>query len=152
MMLAGGCGLNLDFSKISFFNDSSNLFSEELGVLFQINNKDFSGFKKDFIRLGLKNSFFRIGSTNDSDDLYLKTNNQTLRINHKELMNSWSCVSYNIKLMRDNKETTKQEHKFLLNKKRSKLFQNFNFKVKKTFHRTTPKIAILRDLRALILI
>ena len=145
MMLAGGCGLNLDFSKISFFNDSSNLFSEELGVLFQINNKDFSGFKKDFTRLGLKNSFFRIGSTNDSDDLCLKTNNQTLRINHKELMNSWSCVSYNIKLMRDNKETTKQEHKFLLNKKRSKLFQNFNFKVKKTFHRTTPKIAILRD-------
>ena len=145
MMLAGGCGLNLDFSKISFFNDSSNLFSEELGVLFQINNKDFSGFKKDFTRLGLKNSFFRIGSTNDSDDLCLKTNNQTLRINYKELMNSWSCVSYNIKLMRDNKETTKQEHKFLLNKKRSKLFQNFNFKVKKTFHRTTPKIAILRD-------
>ena len=47
MMLAGGCGLNLDLSKISFLKESNNLFSEELGMLFQINKKDFSEFKKD---------------------------------------------------------------------------------------------------------
>ena len=61
MMLAGGCGLNLDLSKISFFKESSSLFSEELGMLFQINKKDFSEFKKDFVKLGLKHSFFNIG-------------------------------------------------------------------------------------------
>ena len=71
MMLAGGCGLNLDLSKISFLKESNNLFSEELGMLFQINKKDFSEFKKDLVKLGLKNSFFNIGSTNNTNNLFI---------------------------------------------------------------------------------
>ena len=47
--------------------------------------------------------------------------------------------------MRDNKETTKQEHRFLQSKKRSKLIQKFNFKLNKTYLSRTPKIAIMRD-------
>ena len=100
-------------------------------MLFQINKKDFSEFKKDFVKLGLKNSFFNIGSTSNTNDLFLKTSSQSLRISHKVLMHSWSSVSYNIKLLRDNQETTKQEHRFLLDTKRSKLAQKFNFKLKK---------------------
>ena len=46
MMLAGGCGLNLDLSKISFLKESNNLFSEELGMFFQINKKIFLSLKK----------------------------------------------------------------------------------------------------------
>ena len=145
MMLAGGCGLNLDLSKISFLKESSNLFSEELGLLFQINKKDFSEFKKDFIKLGLKNSFFNIGSTNNTNNLFLKTSSQNLRMSHKVLMHSWSSVSYNIKLLRDNQETTKQEHRFLLDPKRSKLTQKFNFKLNKRYLSRAPKIAIMRD-------
>ena len=145
MMLAGGCGLNLDFSKISFLKESSNLFSEELGMLFQINKKDFSEFKKDFIKLGLKNSFFYIGSTNNTNDLFLNTSSQSLRISHKVLMNAWSSVSYKIKLLRDNEETTKQEHRFLLDTNRSKLSQKFKFTLNKRYLSRTPKIAIMRD-------
>ncbi len=145
MMLAGGCGLNLDLSKISFLKESSNLFSEELGMLFQINKKDFSEFKKNFTKLGLKNSFFNIGSTSNTNDLFLKTSSQSLRISHKVLMHAWSSVSYNIKLLRDNEETTKQEHRFLLDRKRSKLTQKFNFTLNKRPLSRTPKIAIMRD-------
>ena len=145
MMLAGGCGLDLDISKISFLKDSSSLFSEELGILFQINKKDFSEFKKDLKKLGLKNSFFKIGSTRNTNGLFLKTSSQSLKISQKVLMNSWSSVSYNIKLLRDNEETTKQEHRFLLDKKRSKLTQKFNFKLNKRDLSRTPKIAIMRD-------
>jgi phosphoribosylformylglycinamidine synthase len=145
MMLAGGCGLDLDISKISFLKDSSSLFSEELGMLFQINKKDFSEFKKDLKKLGLKNSFFKIGSTRNTNGLFLKTSSQSLKISQKVLMNSWSSVSYNIKLLRDNEETTKQEHRFLLDKKRSKLTQKFNFKLNKRDLSRTPKIAIMRD-------
>ena len=145
MMLAGGCGLNLDLSKISFLKESNNLFSEELGMLFQINKKDFSEFKKDLVKLGLKNSFFNIGSTNNTNNLFLKTSSQSLRISHKVLMHSWSSVSYNIKLLRDNQETTKQEHRFLLDTKRSKLTQKFNFKLNKRYLSRAPKIAIMRD-------
>ena len=145
MMLAGECGLNLDLSKISFMKESSSLFSEELGVLFQINKKDFSEFKKDFKKMGLKNSFFNIGSTTNEYNLCLKTFNQIIKVSHKDLMNSWSSVSYNIKLLRDNKETTKQEHRFLQSKKRSKLVQKFNFKLNKKYLSKTPKIAIMRD-------
>jgi phosphoribosylformylglycinamidine synthase len=145
MMLAGGCGLNLDISKISFLKDASSLFSEELGMLFQISKKDFSEFKKDFKELGLNNSFFNIGSTSNTNNLFLKTSSQSLRISQKVLMHSWSSVSYNIKLLRDNEETTKQEHKFLLDKKRSKLAQKFNFKLNKRDLSRTPKIAIMRD-------
>ena len=145
MMLAGGCGLNLDLSKISFLKESSSLFSEELGMLFQINKKDFSEFKKDFVKLGLKNSFFNIGSTNNTNNLFLKTSSQSLKMSHKVLMHSWSSVSYNIKLLRDNQETTKQEHRFLLDPKRSKLTQKFNFKLNKRYLSRAPKIAIMRD-------
>ena len=145
MMLAGGCGLNLDLSKISFLKESNNLFSEELGMLFQINKKDFSEFKKDLVKLGLKNSFFNIGSTNNTNNLFLKTSSQSLRISHKVLMHSWSSVSYNIKLLRDNQETTKQEHRFLLDTNRSKLTQKFNFKLNKRYLSRAPKIAIMRD-------
>ena len=73
MMLAGECGLNLDLSKISFMKESSSLFSEELGVLFQINKKDFSEFKKDFKKIIFKNFFFNIGSTTNEYNLCLKT-------------------------------------------------------------------------------
>ena len=145
MMLAGGCGLNLNLSKISFLKESTSLFSEELGMLFQINKKDFSEFKKDFVKLGLKNSFFNIGSTNNTNNLFLKTSSQSLKMSHKVLMHSWSSVSYNIKLLRDNQETTKQEHRFLLDPKRSKLTQKFNFKLNKRYLSRAPKIAIMRD-------
>ena len=145
MMLAGGCGLNLDLSKISFLKESSSLFSEELGMLFQINKKDFPEFKKDFVKLGLKNSFFNIGSTNNTNNLFLKTSSQSLKMSHKVLMHSWSSVSYNIKLLRDNQETTKQEHRFLLDPKRSKLTQKINFKLNKRYLSRAPKIAIMRD-------
>ena len=39
-------------------------------------------------------------------------------------MHSWSSVSYNIKLLRDNQETTKQEHRFLLDTKGQSLPKN----------------------------
>ena len=90
-------------------------------------------------------SFFNIGSTNNTNNLFLKTSSQNLRISHKVLMHSWSSVSYNIKLLRDNQETTKQEHRFLLDPKRSKLTQKFNFKLNKRYLSRAPKIAIMRD-------
>ena len=60
-------------------------------------------------------------------------------------MHSWSSVSYNIKLLRDNQETTKQEHRFLLDTKRSKLAQKFNFKLNKRYLSRSPEVAIMRD-------
>ena len=66
-------------------------------------------------------------------------------MSHKVLMHSWSSVSYNIKLLRDNQETTNQEHRFLLDPKRSKLTQKFNFKLNKRYLSRAPKIAIMRD-------
>ena len=60
-------------------------------------------------------------------------------------MNAWSSVSYKIKLLRDNEETTKQEHRFLLDTNRSKLSQKFKFTLNKRYLSRTPKIAIMRD-------
>ena len=71
MMLAGGCGLNLDLSKISFLKESNNLFSEELGMLFQINKKIFLSLKK-ICKTRFKEFFFNIGSTNNTNNLFLK--------------------------------------------------------------------------------
>ena len=145
MMIAGGCGLNLDLSNISSLKEETALFSEELGLLFQIDKNDFFTFKEEITKLGLKHSFFKIGLTNNSNALNLKTHSQEIILSYKQLMKSWSSVSYHIKLLRDNFETTTQEHKYLLDKKRSKLKQRYNFKVKKTFFKTRPKIGIMRD-------
>ena len=145
MMIAGGCGLNLDLSNISSLKEDTALFSEELGLLFQIDKKDFFTFKEKITKLGLKHSFFKIGLTNNSNALNLKTHSQEIILSYKQLMKSWSSVSYHIKLLRDNFETTTQEHKYLLDKKRSELKQRYNFKVKKTFFKTRPKIGIMRD-------
>jgi len=145
MMFAGGCGLSLDISRIRSLEKEQSLFSEELGVLFQIKKQDFFDFKNKINKLGFSNSLFKVGITNDSDLFKLKTKKQEIKLTFKKLMHSWSSVSLNIKLLRDNKKTTTEEHTYLLNRKRSRLKQVSNINFKKSFKKLSPTIGIMRD-------
>ena len=145
MMFAGDCGLNLNLKSCKNFSEEANIFSEELGILFQIKKTDYKIFKEDLKKINSNSALYKIGITDKKDILKVHTKRNSYNFSYKKLMKNWNSVSTKIKLNRDNPETTKQEEEALLKKKDLRLMQKVSFSSRQKLSKLKPRIGVLRE-------
>jgi phosphoribosylformylglycinamidine synthase len=149
MAFAGHIGVDIDISDLN--GDSvSILFNEELGCVIQVLNSDLTNIKKILSVSKLPHAV--IGNLNDSFELNIKVNNDTiLQESLIDLRLAWSETSYQMQTIRDNADCAKQENELLKDTK------NIGLHVSLSFDQNTdistpylnmgarPRVVILRE-------
>ena len=143
-----GCSISLDNNfQVS---PEQFLFSEEIGVIIQINESKLKELKQSAYSKNLIFQYLgKIGGSNF--DILDKNKDKLFSRNIAELEQAWSQVSYRIKSIRDNKDDAKSEFDLISKTSNTGLFANDSFKQPKkalkilNFLKNKPKVAILRE-------
>ncbi len=143
-----GCSISLDNNfQVS---PEQFLFSEEIGVIIQINESKLKELKKSAHSQNLIFQYLgKIGGSNF--DILDKSKDKLFSRDIAELEQAWSQVSYRIKSIRDNKDDAKSEYDLISKTSNTGLFANDSFKQPKkglkiiNFFKNKPKVAILRE-------
>ncbi len=128
----------------------ASLFSEELGVVFQVSRQDEEKVLAILNEHDLRNNTFCFGEINNSDEIVIHYKDKEFYKNDRtELLKLWMQTSYHIQSLRDNPQCAKQELEAIIDKNNPGLSANLTFAVNeeapqiKTSIR--PKIAVLRE-------
>ena len=143
-----GCSISLDNNfQVS---PEQFLFSEEIGVVIQINESKLKELKQSAHSQNLIFQYLgKIGGSNF--DILDKNKDKLFSRDIAELEQAWSQVSYRIKSIRDNKDDAKSEFDLISKTSNTGLFANDSFKQPKkglkilNFPKNKPKVAILRE-------
>ena len=143
-----GCSISLDNNfQVS---PEQFLFSEEIGVVIQINESKLKELKQSAHSQNLIFQYLgKIGGSNF--DILDKNKDKLFSRDIAELEQAWSQVSYRIKSIRDNKDDAKAEFDLISKTSNTGLFANDSFKQPKkglkilNFLKNKPKVAILRE-------
>ena len=143
-----GCSISLDNNfQVS---PEQFLFSEEIGVVIQINESKLKELKQSAHSQNLIFQYLgKIGGSNF--DILDKNKDKLFSRDIAELEQAWSQVSYRIKSIRDNKDDAKSEFDLISKTSNTGLFANDSFKQPKkglkilNFLKNKPKVAILRE-------
>ncbi len=143
-----GCSISLDNNfQVS---PEQFLFSEEIGVVIQINKSKLKELKQSALSQNLIFQYLgKIGGSNF--DILDKNKDKLFSRDIAELEQAWSQVSYRIKSIRDNKDDAKSEFDLISKTSNTGLFTNDSFKQPKkglrilNFLKNKPKVAILRE-------
>ncbi len=143
-----GCSISLDNNfQVS---PEQFLFSEEIGVVIQINESKLEELKQSAHSQNLIFQYLgKIGGSNF--DILDKNKDKLFSRDIAELEQAWSQVSYRIKSIRDNKDDAKSEFDLISKTSNTGLFTNDSFKQPKkglrilNFLKNKPKVAILRE-------
>jgi len=143
-----GCSISLDNNfQVS---PEQFLFSEEIGVVIQINKSKLKELKQSAHSQNLIFQYLgKIGGSNF--DILDKNKDKLFSRDIAELEQAWSQVSYRIKSIRDNKDDAKAEFDLILKTSNTGLFANDSFKQPKkglkilNLLKNKPKVAILRE-------
>ena len=143
-----GCSISLDNNfQVS---PEQFLFSEEIGVIIQINESKLKELKQSAYSKNLIFQYLgKIGGSNF--DILDKNKDKLFSRDIAELEQAWSQVSYRIKSIRDNKDDAKSEFDLISKTSNTGLFANDSFKQPKkaqkilNFLKNKPKVAILRE-------
>ena len=126
------------------------LFSEEIGVVIQINESKLKELKQSAHSQNLIFQYLgKIGGSNF--DILDKNKDKLFSRDIAELEQAWSQVSYRIKSIRDNKDDAKSEFDLISKTSNTGLFANDSFKQPKkglkilNLLKNKPKVAILRE-------
>ncbi len=143
-----GCSISLDNNfQVS---PEQFLFSEEIGVIIQINESKLKELKQSAYSKNLIFQYLgKIGGINF--DILDKNKDKLFSGDIAELEQAWSQVSYRIKSIRDNKDDAKSEFDLISKTSNTGLFANDSFKQPKkalkilNFLKNKPKVGILRE-------
>ena len=143
-----GCSISLDNNfQVS---PEQFLFSEEIGVVIQINESKLKELKQSAHSQNLLFQYLgKIGGSNF--DILDKNKDKLFSRDIAELEQAWSQVSYRIKSIRDNKDDAKSEFDLISKTSNTGLFANDSFKQPKkglkilNLLKNKPKVAILRE-------
>ena len=143
-----GCSISLDNNfQVS---PEQFLFSEEIGVVIQINKSQLKELKQSALSQNLIFQYLgKIGGSNF--DILDKNKDKLFSRDIAELEQAWSQVSYRIKSIRDNKDDAKSEFDLISKTSNTGLFANDSFKQPKkglkilNLLKNKPKVAILRE-------
>ena len=143
-----GCSISLDNNfQVS---PEQFLFSEEIGVVIQINESKLKELKQSAHSQNLIFQYLgKIGGSNF--DILDKNKDKLFSRDIAELEQTWSQVSYRIKSIRDNKDDAKSEFDLISKTSNTGLFANDSFKQPKkglkilNLLKNKPKVAILRE-------
>ena len=143
-----GCSISLDNNfQVS---PEQFLFSEEIGVVIQINESKLKELKRSAHSQNLIFQYLgKIGGSNF--DILDKNKDKLFSRDIAELEQAWSQVSYRIKSIRDNKDDAKSEFDLISKTSNTGLFANDSFKQPKkglkilNLLKNKPKVAILRE-------
>ena len=143
-----GCSISLDNNfQVS---PEQFLFSEEIGVVIQINESKLKELKQSAHSQNLIFQYLgKIGGSNF--DILDKNKDKLFSRDIAELEQAWSQVSYRIKSIRDNKDDAKSEFDLISKTSNTGLFANDSFKQPKkglkilNLLKNKPRVAILRE-------
>ena len=146
MAFTSKVGLKLDISKLKGKTSLHKLFTEELGVVIQVNKKD----EKTVLQLlnnYIAGSSFAIGSPlNNSTKITIKDGAKQVYSKDRVVLEQWwANTSYNIQKLRDNPASAKQEYLQILDVKDKGITPIVNAKLLKNSYKSRPKVAILRE-------
>ena len=109
MAFAGHCGLDITLDTLAS-DDIAVLFNEELGGVFQINDKDEPQVYKILQKHGLNDCVHCIGSVNTSYQIDITRDSKPVfNAGLQDLQRTWSETSYRIADIRDNSKCALQE-------------------------------------------
>ena len=152
MAFAGNCGVDVDLSQISgYVSALSQLFSEELGAVIQIEASRLDSVLDVFDRNGIKHLVSVIGQATESRRFRVKENTEVLLDESCiDLHRSWAETSYRMQALRDSEACAEQEFDGLLESPNGialKVGFDQNDDVAAPYISTgkRPKIAILRE-------
>ncbi len=111
MMFAGRVGISLDLQDDLI----PSLFSEELGAVIQIAAADLLVVTEQFVAAGIGHLLKPIGTLNGSDQLLIRHQGKIcLEEERVSLQRTWTEVSHQMQLARDNSDVVQQEFDLLL--------------------------------------
>ena len=150
MAFAGHCGLDINLDTLAS-DDIAVLFNEELGGVFQINDKDEENVYAILHKHRLIESVHYIGSINTSYQIeIIRDEKPIFNAGLQELQRTWSETSYRMADIRDNSKCAREEFEAIRDDDPG-LYAELKFDPAENISapyinvKTKPKIAILRE-------
>jgi phosphoribosylformylglycinamidine synthase len=111
MCFAAHCGVDLQLSGL-VDEDSvlASLFTEELGVVLQVNDENLEEISQLIAQHQLQSCFHVIGKINNNDELNISLgSNSVFSRSRIDLQRTWSETTYHMQSIRDNSDCAKEE-------------------------------------------
>jgi phosphoribosylformylglycinamidine synthase len=149
MNFAGRVGLDISLQSSDFAQQVRELFTEELGAVFQIREKDMPQFTQVLRGAGLPETSISIVATqNNTPDarVIVKQQNQILfQQSRAKLQQTWSRTSHAMQRLRDNPDCADQEFECIKDDADPGLSYEINYTPSTTPAGPRPRVAILRE-------
>ncbi|CCC66783.1 hypothetical protein NCAS_0A02250 [Naumovozyma castellii] len=155
MAFTSRCGLNINTTGRNTEEALESLFNEELGAVFQIDEKKLDQFKDILSKHGiLSEHIVTVGRPNFASQSISITNEDNAVIYENDrstLEQIWSSTSYNIQKLRDNPKTAEEEFMTIRDDKDPGLHYSLTYdptddlKISQELSSVRPKVAILRE-------
>ena len=130
----------------------ASLFSEELGVVMQIDAEDLDKVENIMVKHNLASITHFFGKPNDTNTISISHNKKVIyEKDWCELLNHWSSTSHTIQSLRDNPECADQELTAIIDKSNPGLSVKLTFDINEDTSvpyistGVRPKIAVLRE-------
>ncbi|MCK5819694.1 MAG: phosphoribosylformylglycinamidine synthase [Psychromonas sp.] len=151
MAFAGHCGVSIELDEVDSDNFNA-LFSEELGAVIQVREKDKETVLTTFSDHGLSNDIMIIGQLNSTDNIeFTRNGKKILSAPRREFRAIWAETTLKMQGLRDNLECAQQEHDHKLDDNDPGLNTNLTFDINEDvaapfiIKGVKPRIAILRE-------
>lgn len=127
MIFAGHVGLKINISGMGA-DAFSILFNEELGCVIQVTKSTLQQVLAVLVENDLSNKTYILGEINNSDDLVIEFNGNTVYKQSRVMLQKWWMnTSFSIQLLRDNPICAEQELETILDKNNRGLSVNLTF-------------------------
>jgi phosphoribosylformylglycinamidine synthase len=152
MAFAGGAGLEIDLSPLSG-HDLATLFSEELGAVVEVREKDLEGVLDLLAHHGLFELTHRIGRPVVGHDIVITRSGQTLLSSSRSTLRAlWSDTTFRMQTLRDDPDCAREEHEARLDDGNLGQFARATFDIEQDVAArfasrggAKPRVAILRE-------
>ena len=111
MCFATHCGVDLQLSGLADEESVlASLFTEELGVVLQVNDENLEEISQLVAQHKLQTCFHVIGKLNNQDELNISLGSNTVFTSSRiDLQRTWSETTYHMQSIRDNSDCAKEE-------------------------------------------
>jgi phosphoribosylformylglycinamidine synthase len=158
MAFASGCGLAIDLAPLGDGDPLGQLFSEELGAVFQARSTDAVAVVKAFDAAGLGPMLRKLGTAVPGEQIEILRGSQTVySASRFELRALWSETTHAMQRMRDDAACADEEHQARLDRRDPGLSMHLTFDPNEDPQRSSkvtvaarpgarrPRVAILRE-------